>query len=285
MLTSGLPKHMTDLFGHSNLLVTFGKRHRNFEKYLRHAVLADSNSRLCDHPWRDDSDTTFPMGRIWQFRHGINRNPWRSLRCEYFFVTVFGFVNEDLFQELGNDLTTWFAGIGTLIPYQIPGSTLAKAHAARSRVIRIIQKLMQDYRNGKLPKGANTKLLDRLLSWYRWRWQSSQWRWLGRNCLHVIVCWIRYNPSQFWNFFLPIVPKPRHYGSRYLRNPNQVYSRSSGIWRPQEVTNIECLSGWNLANQTTDSSWTQTNNGRSTLQGLCYPPTDAYCLFHHARVK
>lgn len=89
---------------------------------------------------------------------------WSLLAMKLFFVCAFGQIDESLLVTLNGLFETWYAGFATPLPFNIPGTSLAKAHAAKKELAAVLQGMVKDFKSRHPPgsPGAENKMMGRL---------------------------------------------------------------------------------------------------------------------------
>lgn len=155
------PSHFQDMLGRKALTSISGSRHRALRRLLSPAFGPASIRDyvdIIDNTTRAELEKWASTG---QFQPSV---VFKEFALRILFKCIFPEMEEGALQQVRRDFPTWLDGFNSLVPYPLPGTTLAKSLAARKRLIALIRKLVEDFKEkySSDSKEANSSLLGRM---------------------------------------------------------------------------------------------------------------------------
>lgn len=148
------PPHIRALLGPGAVANTSGKRHRMLRRMLEPAFAPNATR---DYVAVLDEATQDSLSK-WSSTDSFHSSAeFKMFALRLFFIAGFGYVDEDLIDQLHGDFSIWISGFGSLIPLRIPGTLFSKAMDARDRILVTVEKLIATFKEENPPESERAQ--------------------------------------------------------------------------------------------------------------------------------
>jgi len=146
--------HFRKLIGEEAIMFKSGEEHRCMRKVFEPAFTPGAirdYAAVMDQTTKEQLKTWHSSGTFQQPRE------WALLAMKIFFVCAFGEVDEGRLSKIGDLFEGWIAGTLAPIPFNIPGTTLAKGLKFKRALSVELQNLIDEFKAQYPPDSPNAK--------------------------------------------------------------------------------------------------------------------------------
>lgn len=148
------PPHIRALLGKGAVANTAGKRHRMLRRMLEPAFAPNATRDYVEVLDKATLESLSKWSTTGDFHSSAE---FKMFALRLFFIAGFGYVDEDLIDQLHDDFSQWIDGFGSLVPLRIPGTLFYKAMNARDHILVTVEGLIETFKQENPPESERAQ--------------------------------------------------------------------------------------------------------------------------------